>query len=653
MIQVSNLSVHFSGNYLFKNVSFLIREQDKIGLVGKNGAGKTTLLRIISGETIAETGVVTSPSGSTIGYLPQEMALGSQLSVIDEIMTAFSEVHRLEAEIENIHSEMSKRTDFESSDYQKLIHRLHDANDHLLLIKSESTREHAEKVLKGLGFKQEEFDRSIATFSGGWQMRVELGKILLKKPDVILLDEPTNHLDIESIQWVEEMLKAYRGALLLVSHDRTFLDKVTNRTVEINAGKIYDFKTGYSEYVKLRQEQLELQQAAFDNQQREIDHIEQFIERFRYKSSKAKQVQSRVKMLEKMERVEMDTVDASAIHFLFPPAPRSGKVILEAENLSKSFGEKQVLKDLDFMIEKGDFVAFVGRNGEGKTTLSKIIVGNLDHEGVCKLGYNVEIGYYAQNQAELLDPERTVFQTIDDIAVGDIRTKIRGLLGSFLFGSEAVDKKVKVLSGGEKARLALLKLLLKPVNLLVLDEPTNHLDMLSKDILKNALLAYDGTLIVVSHDRDFLQGLTNKVFEFKNKTIKPYLGDVTDFLKARKLDDLTVLSSTLKNSSKQVDSKDPVSENKLNYEQRKQQERELRKAVAQVQKIETEINELETKLASYAELLAKPETHADSKKSTSLFREYEAMKTLLEEKMHQWESAQLLVDELNVQKDPC
>jgi ATP-binding cassette subfamily F protein 3 len=636
MISVSNLSVHFTGDYLFSNVSFLIGDRDRIGLVGRNGAGKTTLMRIIAGMQEPEGGVVASPSGSSVGYLPQEMATGSRLNVLQEAMTAFEEARHQHHLMDKFSGELAERTDYEGESYSKLIQRLNEATDRFHLLGGQNMQEDAEKVLKGLGFEPLEFERPLSTFSGGWQMRVELAKILLKKPDVILLDEPTNHLDIESIQWLEDFLITYSGSVVLVSHDRAFLDNVTNRTIEIMNARIYDYKAGYSRYVELREEQMELQKAAFDNQQSEIDQIEKFVERFRYKASKARQVQSRIKLLDKMERVEVDDPNSSAIHFLFPPAPSSGRVVVECKDLTKRYGEKLVLDKLDLAIEKGDFVSFVGRNGEGKTTLAKIIVGGLDHEGICKLGHNVKIGYYAQNQAELLDPEKTVFQTIDDVATGEIRTKIRNILGSFLFGADAIDKKVKVLSGGEKARLALAKLLLVPVNLLVLDEPTNHLDMVSKDILKNALLRYDGTLIIVSHDRDFLQGLTDKIFEFRNHSIKTWMCDINEFIKARKLANLAQLEAK---RTEQQKAGENLSDNKLNYAKRKQLDREIRKQATKVEKAEQEIETIETEIARYDKLLADPDTHKDTAKSTRLFQEYQGLKKELELKMEAWEQA--------------
>jgi len=635
MISVNNLSVHFTGTYLFENVSFLINDRDRIGLVGRNGAGKTTLLRILNGDFEPEGGSIASPSGNSVGYLPQEIEINSALSVLEEAKLAFVEANRLQQVLDKLQAELAERSDYESDEYHKLILRFNEANDRFHFLGGHLMQEEVEKVLKGLGFNPEEFDRPLSTFSGGWQMRVELAKILLKNPDVLLLDEPTNHLDIESIQWLEEFLIGYRGAVVLVSHDRAFLDNITTRTIEIMNGKIYDYKAGYSEYVQLREEQMEMQKAAFDNQQSQIAQIERFIERFRYKSTKARQVQSRVKMLEKMDRVEVEELDRSAIHFVFPPAPKSGKVVVEAKNLGKRYGHKQVLKELDFSIEQGDFIAFVGRNGEGKTTLSRIITGNLDHDGICKIGHNVVIGYFAQNQAELLDPERTVFQTIDDVAVGDIRPKVRAILGSFLFAGEAIDKKVKVLSGGEKARLSLAKLLLKPVNLLVLDEPTNHLDMVSKDILKNALLKFDGTLIIVSHDRDFLQGLTDKVFEFRNKKIKVWLGDVVDFLRDRKMAHLKELEAA-KQAQAVAGGADSPSDNKINYERRKQLEREIRKAESKVEKVEEEISALEAEIARFDLILADPESHTDAARSAALYKENQSIRRKLDQKMEEW-----------------
>lgn len=649
MISINNIAIQFAGEYLFKDISFQIGLRDRIGLVGRNGAGKTTLMKIIAGLMNADEGNIAVPNDFTIGYLQQELSAASGRTVLEEALSAFDEINKLERSIEHYAKLIETMPDHHSAEYLKVLHQYTDANERFHFLGGQNTGESAEKVLKGLGFIETDFQKPLKTFSGGWQMRVELGKLLLRKPDLLLLDEPTNHLDIESIQWLENYLSDYQGAVILVSHDRAFLDKVTNRTIEISLGKIYDFKAGYTEYTVMRAESLELQKAAQDNQQKQIAQIERFVERFRYKASKARQVQSRVKLLDKMDKIEVDDVDSSAMHFVFPPAPRSGKVVVEGLNIKKSYGPKHVLNDIDFQILQGEFVSFVGKNGEGKTTLARIITGELEYEGECKLGHNVSIGYFAQNQSELLDPEKTVFQTIDDIAVGDIRTKVRNILGSFLFTSEAIDKKVKVLSGGEKARLALAKLLLKPVNLLVLDEPTNHLDMLSKDILKNALLKYDGTLIVVSHDRDFLQGLTDKTVEFRNKKIKTYLGDIYSFIEARKIQSLKELEIAGKKDP--LGGSQPASSNKISYEAKKEQERELRKIKSRIGKVEEEISLVEAEISRYDVLLADPANHSDQTKSANLFRDYQKLKQELKEKMDDWallhEELELFVAESN------
>lgn len=641
MISVNNLSIQFTGTNLFDNVTFNINDRDRIGLVGKNGAGKSTLLKIIAGLQQPETGTIIVAKDQTIGYLPQEMIPNSSRTIIDEALTAFEQIDLLETELLNLTNEIASRTDYNSKEYEQLLNRHHDVNEHIIMLGGNNRQEQCEKILMGLGFTHSDFGRPITEFSSGWQMRVELAKILLKRPNFILLDEPTNHLDIESIQWLESFLSTYPGAVILVSHDRTFLDNITKRTIEITAGKIYDYKANYSEYVVLMEERRNSQLSALNNQQKEITQIQNFIERFRYKATKAKQVQSRVKMLEKMDKISLDEVSTESIHFQFPPAPHSGKVVIETEHLYKAYGDKQILNDLNFIIPKGSKTAFVGKNGEGKSTLAKIIIGEIDdYSGIFKLGHQVSIGYFAQNQAALLDGEKTVFDTIDQIAVGDIRPKIRNILGSFLFDEDDIEKKVKVLSGGEKARLALAKLLLTPCNLLVLDEPTNHLDMNSKDILKNALLQYTGTLIVVSHDRDFLQGLTDTLYEFKNHTIKEFKGDIFEFLEYRKIEDLQALETekraiTEKNTP-------TISQNKLNYEQSKQRERELRKLRSIVEKIEIEIETTEREIAQKDEILASnPQSIANE---PNFYTTYENLKNKLEQLMEEWEKATEAVD---------
>ncbi len=602
MISINALSVSFTGNTLFDNVSFLIKDKDRIGLTGKNGAGKSTLLKILAGRQEPDSGSVVIPGGQEVGYLPQEMIPDSTRTIMDETLTAFSKTIALEKEIERLNEELAQRTDYESREYQSIIERLTEANERFHLIGGNDRQGSAEKVLLGLGFKRSDFTRNITEFSSGWQMRVELAKILLRDPDVMLLDEPTNHLDIESIGWLEEFLQTYRGAVVLVSHDRKFLDKVTRRTIEIVLGKIEDYNVSYSEYVQQRAERRAVQQSAYDNQQKEIENIERFIERFRYKATKARQAQSRLKMLDKMERIEVDQTDNSAISFRFPPAPHCGKIVVRAQNAGKCYGEKRVFGGFDLVVEKGEKIALVGRNGEGKSTFSKMVMGEIaDHEGVVEIGAVVKIGYFAQNQAALLNGDKTVFETIDDIAVGEVRTRIRNILGCFLFSGEDIDKKVKVLSGGEKGRLALAKLLLEPVNLLVLDEPTNHLDMRSKDILKMALLQYDGSLIVVSHDRDFLEGLTTKTYEFRDGRVKPHIGDVSSFLADRRMERLQELERAAGGTKPQAKTATAAPVAKPNAaqerERQKQQEREIRKLKNAIEKLENEIHELETQLA--------------------------------------------------------
>lgn len=644
MITVNNLSIAFSGIELFDNVSFVIADKDRIGLVGKNGAGKSTLLKILSKQQEPQGGTIIVSQSQTIGYLPQEMIPSSSMNILDETLTAFEEAKLLEKKIEELNDEIAHRTDYESEEYERLLHLQFEANERLVLIDAANAQAEAEKVLLGLGFSRNDFERKVTEFSSGWQMRVELAKILLKKPDIILLDEPTNHLDIESIGWLENFLINYFGAVVLVSHDRVFLDNITRRTIEITAGKIYDYKASYSEYVELLNQRRETQKQTLTNQQRQIAEIEKFVERFRYKASKAKQVQSRIRLIEKMELETIDEIDTSTIHFRFPPSPHSGKIVVQMKNLGKKYGEKEILKDVNIIIERGDKIAFVGKNGEGKSTLSKVIVGEItDYSGEYKEGHQVSIGYFAQNQAALLDGNKTVFETIDEVAVGDIRSKIRNILGSFLFGEDDIDKKVKVLSGGEKSRLALAKLILSPVNLLVLDEPTNHLDMDSKDILKNALIRYDGTLIIVSHDRDFLQGLTNSLYEFRNKHITEFKGDIFEYLEHRKIEDLKTLETAKAKDSQNKTA--VVSKNKMDYEKSKEWEKELRKIRTKIEKTEQEIEKLEEEIQEIDSKLADPNIIQTLTLDDNFYKSYQSKKDLLMQKMQLWEDLSLELEE--------
>ncbi|MBQ3688793.1 MAG: ABC-F family ATP-binding cassette domain-containing protein [Bacteroidales bacterium] len=634
MISINNVTVTFSGTDLFQDISFVINPKDRIGLTGKNGAGKSTLLKVITGEQPVERGSVTIPGGVSIGYLPQQMDLPKGRTVIAETLTCFEDKKKLEEEVNKLSLEIADRTDYETDDYLQLINRLTETQDRLQLLANDQNEAQAEVVLKGLGFKQSDFSRMTSEFSGGWKMRIILAKVILRKPSVFLLDEPTNHLDIESIQWLEDFLKDYAGAVVLISHDRSFLDNVTKRTVEISLGKIYDYNAPYTKYLELRQERRRQQIAAYENQQKIIQDTEDFIERFRYKPTKSNQVQSRIKMLEKMERLEVDLEDNSSIHFKFPPAPRSGQIVVKASNFKKAFGEKVILDGVDFELQRGEKVAFVGRNGEGKTTFSRCIIGQLPFEGELKLGYNVSIGYYAQNQDELLDMEKTVFQTLDDIATGDMRTKVRDILGAFLFGGEDIDKKVKVLSGGERARLEMAKLLFQPYSLLVLDEPTNHLDIRSKDILKKALLAYDGTLILVSHDRDFLHGLAETVYEFKDKKVKQYRGDITYFLEKLKLENMRQFELQGDKQTVKTETAAPTS-SKQDYLQKKEKEKAVRKLKSAVEKSEKRIAELEADLSEVQKKLELPENQTDM----DLFKRYDEIKAELEKEMEIWEKA--------------
>ena len=637
MISINSLTVAYGGFVLLNDINFHISESDKIGLVGKNGAGKSTILKLICGIQNPTSGKVAVPNDVKIGYLPQIMEHHRGRTVIDEAMTAFADMFALEDELEKISLELAERQDYESKEYQDLIVRMNEVNDRLAYTRSDNPRVQAERTLMGLGFKYEELSRNTETFSQGWNMRIELAKILLSKPDVLLLDEPTNHLDIESIEWLEGYLKDYRGSLVLISHDRKFLDNVTNRTVEIMLGRIHDYKVPYSKYLELRKERLEQQRAAFENQQRMIEKTEEFIERFRYKPTKSNQVQSRVKQLEKLERIEVDLEDKSALAVKFPPAPRSGDIAYKAVDMKVGYGTKVVFDDAQIEVRRGEKVALVGRNGEGKTTLMRVIMNELDPmAGESRVGYNVSIGYYAQNQEDILDKEDTVFGTLDRIAVGDIRLKLRDILGAFLFKGEDIDKKVAVLSGGERARLAMAKLILKPYNLLALDEPTNHMDIRSKDILKQALKAYDGTLIIVSHDRDFLDGLVDKLYEFRDGKVKEHLGGVQEFLERRKLENL----SELERHNKPVAEEKPAEvvqkkeEAKQEYQAKKFVSKEERNIRNRISFLEKGIESIEAKMAEIEAVLTNPGEGDDIMELT---RSYLENKRELDFKMEEWE----------------
>ena len=637
MISINSLTVAYGGFVLLNDINFHISESDKIGLVGKNGAGKSTVLKLICGIQNPTNGKVAVPNDVKIGYLPQIMEHHRGRTVIDEAMTAFAEMFALEDELEKITVELSERQDYESKEYHDLIVRMNEVNDRLAYTRSDNPRVQAERTLQGLGFKYEELTRNTETFSQGWNMRIELAKILLSKPDVLLLDEPTNHLDIESIEWLEGYLKEYKGSLVLISHDRKFLDNVTNRTVEIMLGRIHDYKVPYSKYLELRKERLEQQRAAFENQQRMIEKTEEFIERFRYKPTKSNQVQSRVKQLEKLERIEVDLEDKSALAVKFPPAPRSGDIAYKAVDMKVGYGTKVVFDDAQIEVRRGEKVALVGRNGEGKTTLMRVIMNELDPmAGESKTGYNVNIGYYAQNQEDILDKEDTVFGTLDRIAVGDIRLKLRDILGAFLFKGEDIDKKVAVLSGGERARLAMAKLILKPYNLLALDEPTNHMDIRSKDILKQALKAYDGTLIIVSHDRDFLDGLVDKLYEFRDGKVKEHLGGVQEFLERRKLENLSELERHYKPAAEEKPAEviQKKEEAKQEYQVKKFVSKEERKIRNRISFLEKGIESIETKMAEIEAVLANPGEGDDIMELT---RAYLENKRELDFKMEEWE----------------
>ncbi len=656
MISINNLSVEFSAKSLFDNISYVINKRDKIALVGKNGAGKSTMLKIIAGLQKPTSGNVSVPQDVTIGYLPQQMVLTDTLTVAEEVRKAFSHIAEMHAALDKLNAELTERTDYESDGYNALIDRMTTLTERIAMEESDNCEAEMEKTLIGLGFNRSDFNRHTSEFSGGWRMRIELAKLLLTHPDVLLLDEPTNHLDIESIQWLEQFLMTKANAVVLVSHDRAFIDNVTNRTIEISLGKIYDYAVNYSKFTVLRQERIEQQMRAYQNQQKQIQDTEDFIERFRYKATKSVQVQSRIKQLAKIERIEVDEVDTSHLNLKFPPAPRSGDYPLILENVGKAYGNHQVFDHATFTLKRGDKVAFVGKNGEGKSTMVKCIMNEIPFTGSLKVGHNVKIGYFAQNQAQLLDGEISVFDTIDRVATGEIRTKIRDILGAFMFGGEASDKKVKVLSGGEKTRLAMIRLLLEPMNLLILDEPTNHLDMKTKDILKQAIKEFNGTVIVVSHDREFLNGLVDKVYEFGGGKVRECLGGIYEFLEKKKLASLNELelskspaiSSAPKKTQTHNDSPQAKNENspRLSYAEHKERDKILKRAKKKVADAETEIERLENEIAALEKEMTENSTQTD----TSVFEKHGSLRKQLDNAMSIWELASMELDTLTNQK---
>lgn len=641
MISIQNLSVEFNSTALFSGVNFVINKRDKIALVGKNGAGKSTMLKIIAGLQEPTGGVVAAQKDITIGYLPQQMILTDERSVVEEVRTVFGKLDEMKASLARMNTELAERTDYESESYAELIDRISNLSDLVQMEESENGEAELEKTLLGLGFVRSDFDRNTSEFSGGWRMRIELAKLLLMRPDVLLLDEPTNHLDIESIQWLETFLKQKANVVVLVSHDRAFIDNVTNRTLEISCGKVYDYQVNYSKYVVLHQERIEQQMRAYENQQKQIQQTERFIERFRYKATKSVQVQSRIKQLEKIEKIEVDEVDNSRLNLKFPPAPRSGDYPVICEGVAKKYGDHTVFSNVDLTIKRGEKVAFVGKNGEGKSTLVKCIMNEIPYDGNLKIGHNVKIGYFAQNQASLLDGEITVFDTIDQVAVGDIRTKIRDILGAFMFGGEASDKKVKVLSGGEKTRLAMIRLLLEPVNLLILDEPTNHLDMKTKDVLKQAIADFDGTVIVVSHDRDFLDGLVEKVYEFGGGKVREHLGGIYDFLQHKQMESLRELEKSVTSKTDNDQIQEPaVSSGKQSYAEKKEFEKQIRKAERLVKDAEAKVSQLEAELKVVEDKLAAGATDND------LFERHGEVSKSLDAAMSEWEDATMELENL-------
>lgn len=633
MISVNNLTIEFGARPLFTDVSFVINPKDRVALVGKNGAGKSTLLKILAGEQQPTAGIVALQKGSTLGYLPQVMVLSDEHTVLEEAEKAFADINQLQERIARENQELAERTDYESEEYLKLVEAFAHDNERFTMMGGLNYHAELERTLQGLGFQRSDFNRPTREFSGGWRMRIELAKLLMRQPDVLLLDEPTNHLDIESIRWLEQFLAKSSSAVVLVSHDRAFINNVTNRTMEISCGKITDYKVKYNEFMELRQERREQQLRAYENQQKEIADIQDFIERFRYKPTKSVQVQSRIKQLDKIVPIEVDEVDNSYLHLKFPPCNRCGDYPIICEDVAKRYGEHTVFHDVNLTIKRGEKVAFVGKNGEGKSTLVKCIMDEIPFDGHLKLGHNVELGYYAQNQAQLLDENKTVFQTIDDVAKGDIRLKIRDILGAFMFGGEASDKKVKVLSGGERSRLAMIRLLLEPVNFLILDEPTNHLDMRTKDVLKEAILAFDGTVILVSHDRDFLDGLVSKVYEFGGGNVREHIGGIYDFLRTKDIDTFDQLSK--RNVVEDVVAKEEPPAGKLSYEQQKEQAKLKRKAEKEVADWERKVEEIEQRISDLEQQMSTPEGASD----LSLATQYAEVKKQQATTEEEWEAA--------------
>lgn len=646
MISIDNLKVEFSATPLFSDVCFVVNPKDRIALVGKNGAGKSTLLKIIAGQQQPTDGCVSRQREVTVGYLPQVMVLSDERTVMEEAETAFAHISDMQAELERMNAQLAERTDYESEEYMALVEHFSRENDRFLMMGGQNYKAELERTLVGLGFRREDFNRPTSEFSGGWRMRIELAKILLQKPDVLLLDEPTNHLDIGSIQWLEGFLATKANAVMLVSHDRAFINNVTNRTIEISCGRITDYKVKYDDFVRLREERREQQLRAYENQQKEIAEIKDFIERFRYKPTKSNQVQSRIKQLEKIVPIEIDEVDTSSLRLKFPPCLRSGDYPVICNDVAKNYGGHKVFGDVNLTIKRGEKVAFVGNNGEGKSTLVKCIMNEIEHDGELKIGHNVQIGYFAQNQAQLLDGNITVFDTIDRVAKGDMRLKIRDLLGAFMFGGEASDKFVRVLSGGERSRLAMIRLLLEPVNLLILDEPTNHLDLRSKDVLKNAVKEFDGTVIVVSHDRDFLDGLVDKVYEFGGGKVREHIGGIYDFLEMKRLENEGITGLDGETNHRTVQSAPVVqqetSAGRLSYEVQKEQNKLRKKAEKAVKDCEQLIEKLEMEIAAVEEKMTTPEGASDMQ----LINQYTDLKKKLDAAVEDWETASMELEEL-------